>query len=80
MIPKYNYKKADWEKFQNILANYDATHINGDLEFMYKSFSKAVLLAADKSIPRCCTQRFNKHSGNVWWNKDCEDAVADKKI
>ena len=82
-IPKFNYKKADWDKFQNILAAQDFDKdINNNVNDMYEAFKKILLKAADLSIPRKKgnqTSNIKKYNGNVWWNDTCEKAVMNKK-
>ena len=53
IIPKYNYKKADWNKFQNFLDIQDFDKNNNDnIDDMFKFFKDTVLRAADLAIPR----------------------------
>lgn len=82
-IPKYNYAKANWEKFKNVLlhTNIDANiFITNDIHSIYSCFCSIVLNAADQAIPRIKTERNNKKAGNVWWNSDCEKARLNKTM
>jgi hypothetical protein len=52
-IPKYNYNRANWTQFQNILSSFDTKEIkNDDIDAFYDNLCKHILIAADKSIPR----------------------------
>ena len=82
-IPKYNYKLADWIKFSSLLAtcSLSVNDVDGyDVETAYTEFTKTVLWAADNSIPRSKPVSSKKHSGNIWWNTDCETAKKKKKL
>ena len=80
-IPKYNYKYADWTKFENILNSCDINNVNDeDINLMYSNIRKLILSAADESIPKVHSVQKNKHTGNVWWTKACEIAVENKKV
>ena len=79
-IPKYNYKNADWNKFESILRNCNLDNINmNDINSMYSELNQLILEAADESIPKCYCLRKNTHKGNIWWSKACEEAVKFKK-
>ena len=79
-IPKYNYDRADWETFQNLLLTCDFDSMNNsDINYVYKNFIETVHWAAKKSIPVKRSLKTRKHKGNVWWNKACEEAVEKKK-
>ena len=82
IIPKYNYKKADWNKFQTVIASHDLQNTlneNDDINKVYSTFKELVIRAADLSIPKIKETKSSKHHGNVWWNDDCEKAVKNKK-
>ena len=79
-IPKFNYKKANWSKFKELLNSYNTNEVyDDDVDKFYSNFSGTLLSAADKSIPKYFSVRSDKHSGNVWWNSACQAAVDNKK-
>lgn len=79
-LPKYNYKYADWSLFETMLKDYDTSVcIDDDINVMYETFCKTVLNAADTSIPKISSTTFAKYLGNVWWTRQCEQAVKEKK-
>ena len=79
-IPKYMYKLADWDSFQSYLQFIDPETIEDeDIDIFYSKFLKAIMIAADRSIPKCKHRKSGKRTGNRWWTKDCEDAVNYKK-
>ena len=53
-FPRWNYKKADWEKFSVLVDQYSSTirnkqkHVNGKI----KALNQAILKAATETIPR----------------------------
>ena len=53
VVPKYNYKKANWGLFQNILSTQDFEKAkNENVDTMYSNFTGCVLSAANLSIPK----------------------------
>ena len=79
-IPTFVYKLANWELYQTVLDSYDLGTIeNEDVSIFYSNFSKSLLSAAEHSIPKHKLQKNGKHSGNIWWTKECEEAVIYKK-
>ena len=79
---RYNCKKADWSKFQTAIDN-EAANITSnetDIELKYDLIRKCILNAAEKSIPKKGPIRKgpNFYSA-VWWNSDCDSAVASKR-
>jgi hypothetical protein len=80
IIPKYNFKFADWNKFYTSLQEDDTnTSECEDVNSLYDTFSKSILKAADLAIPKLSSKKSDKHKGNIWWCKTCEDAVKEKK-
>ena len=54
LIPKFNYRFANWDKFSSILTGIDKSDIeNEDLEIFYNNLITKIIEAADQSIPRC---------------------------
>ena len=81
-VPKYQYKKADWDAFKFFLTcsanEYEQNIINSStVDEMYDYFVKGVLSAAEKSIPKCKPINPNCRN-NEWWNAQCEEAVIEK--
>ena len=81
-IPKFNYKLANWELFNNYLfQHYGSTDIaNQNINDMYSSFNCLLVNAAKHAIPQLKTKHTQKHHGNVWWNTECENARTSKVI
>ena len=82
MIPKYNYKRADWSKFTNVLQNIEIANTSEkDIDTLYSTFCNSVLNVANVTIPKLNTGgTLNRGNlGNVWWTVDCERAVHEKK-
>ena len=82
-IPKYNYKKADWNRFQCAIAVQDFSTLSNEnetVDSLFNTFKEIVLRAADLSIPKIKAIHRTERNGNIWWNEDCEKAVNNKKI
>jgi ribonuclease HI/exonuclease III len=82
IIPKFSYKKANWEAYQSFLSSFDLDSfisIDLDVDDFYAKFTSKVIQAAEFSIPKCNRKKIGKYSGNSWWNSDCEQAVLNKK-
>ena len=79
-IPKFCYKRADWNMFQQILACRDYDRIESDdVNTLYSEFKATVLSAANSSIPRLNSIKTYNHRGNIWWTELCNKAVQHKK-
>jgi ribonuclease HI len=80
VVPKFCYNRADWNSFQSFLLLYDHKNIEDDnMDIFYDNFAKAVIAAAENSIPKVKNFSSAKQRGNVWWNNDCAEAVKHKK-
>lgn len=80
IIPNFHHERANWPLFQSTLLGLDYNNIqNDDVEVFYSNFKNGLIFAAEQSIPRCNNNAHRKHSGNPWWNTDCEAAVIAKK-
>ena len=80
IIPKYNYKRADWSLFKDSLKQLNIAFSSlDDIDDLYKRFRVDILEAANISIPKIKGTHSKKHSGNVWWNTECETANVKKK-
>ena len=79
-LPKFNYKYADWAMFRAVLHN-TKTDLSETMTLndMYVDFCTSLLRAAKISVPELKASKTGQHHGNVWWNKDCEKAVNEKK-
>ena len=80
-IPRFKYNLADWNKFQLNLININVDQIlNSDqtLDELYSIFRNNIISSALDAIPQTKIKSHIKHHGNVWWNKDCEKARAEK--
>ena len=53
-IPRWNYKKADWERFSQLTDKYTQTIVstNNNINRPATSFDSAILKAAAETIPR----------------------------
>ena len=49
------------------------------MDTMYSTFTDTILSIADTCIPRYKNVISDKHTGNSWWTKTCEEAVHSKK-
>jgi len=79
-IPKFNYKLANWELFQSHLLLFNIDDItNENIDVFYSNITNAILMASEHAIPKCKSIKIGKYSGNVWWTKNCENAVSLKK-
>jgi ribonuclease HI len=79
-IPKFKYHLADWDAYEAFLLLYDEELVKDeDVEKFYSKFCKALIEAAEYSIPKKKPQLIGTHSGNAWWNDECKQAVASKK-
>ena len=82
-IIKFNYKEANWDKFtQKLYENHlnSTNYDNKSVDDMYSLFTSTVINAAKESIPQLKGKINPKHTGNIWWNKDCAEAISQKKL
>lgn len=75
--PVFNYGKANWGYFTELLSTPDFLREDMSVEEMYNAYRGAVLDAAQASIPYKTTKN-NNLKGNVWWSEECQQAVRDK--
>lgn len=79
-IPKFCYEKADWSKFESLLRVQNLSFSDIEtLDEFYERFTSTVIAAANQSIPKRKSYKGGKHTGNVWWNQTCADAVKQKR-
>ena len=79
-VPKYRYNCADWDKFKIHINAYNKEFLREEnIDIAYTKFCDMIHNAARHSIPiqKSCTKQ--KTSGNIWWSKQCEEAVKIKK-
>jgi ribonuclease HI len=83
VVEKYDYEKADWQKFVSLLNSADYSLCSDgtatSVEDHYQNLSDIIIDAADKAIPKKRVSQLSKHSPNPWWNDDCEAAVRRKR-
>jgi len=74
-IPKWNFSKAYWLKFNNY-CDQTLSSVSTSLEYSYCLFETSVREGAQEAIP----QSKESHKITVpWWNKQCDIAVKNKK-
>ena len=73
---KFNFKKADWMKFQNILHQADPPNMNEPIDMINTHITETILHAASQSIPILPNSKGRR--GNPWWNDDCRKARVEK--
>ena len=79
VIPKFKYKLARWDEFQNYLLAVDIKSIDDeDINKFYEKFTNSVLSAAKKAIPIVKT-KVGKNKSHEFWNDACNIAIDEKK-
>ena len=74
-VPKWNFGKADWQKF-SVTCDHTLGSFSISLDYVYCLFETSVREAALEAIPQ------SKRSIKMavpWWNKQCGIAVKNKK-
>jgi len=74
-VPKWNFSKADWQKF-SAACDQTSPSFSISLSYAYCLFETSVREAALEAIPQ------SKKSLKIavpWWNKQCDVAVKKKK-
>ena len=77
-VSKYNYDKANWDLFQSMLGSKDIDIGQADIEAVNSQII-SILAAARVAIPTSSSGTPRPNS-NPWWNKDCEEAVKEKRM
>ena len=77
-VSKYNYDKANWDLFQSMLGSKDIDKSQDDIKEVNSQII-SILAAARLAIPTSSSGTPHPNS-NPWWNKDCEEAVKDKRM
>ena len=70
MFPRWNYKKANWDRFTELTNNYckEVKHDHFNINKAVKQFDQAVLKAAKESIPRGARKNFKPY-----WTKELQE-------
>jgi ribonuclease HI len=69
---KYNYDKADWPRFKQILTSTETIYSEDNIEAWYEELRDTILHAASLSIPTSTYNKNSRHSPNPWWNERCK--------
>ena len=77
-VSKYNYDKANWDLFQSMLGSKDIDKGQDDIKEVNSQII-SILAAARVAIPTSSSGTPHPNS-NPWWNKDCEEAVKEKRM
>ena len=73
--PEWNYSKADWEKFKTMSRELiSQIDFEADIDTVLTEFSKAIISAAEKSVPRGYRAKFK-----VFWTGEMDEAVNKRK-
>ena len=81
IIPKFNYKLANWAAFSSSLATFTTANIDIEslsIDDLYSVLTDLILTAAKDSIPQVKHTTNPKHKGNIWWTTACEEARSAK--
>ena len=77
LIPKFQYKKANWQLYKSILSNKDID-FEDDIENIFSNFKDNILDAARASIPLIKKPIFQNKNCNVWWTDECNTKRKEK--
>ena len=78
-VSKHNYDKANWDLFRSLLGSKDIDIGQADIEEVNSQIISSTLAAARVAIPTSSSGTPRPNS-NPWWNKDCEEAVKEKRM
>ena len=78
-VSKYNYDKANWDLFRSLLGSKDIDIGQANIEEVNSQIISSILAAARVAIPTSSSGTPRPNS-NPWWNKDCEEAVKEKRM
>ena len=76
IIPKWNFKKAKWDAFQDKCITETTPHLFNDAEDKMAIFSSTLLDIAADNIPK--TSPFPKRKANPWFDEDCQAAKNER--
>ena len=73
-IPRWNYKKADWEKFSHLTEKYTQTIVtnNSNINRPATAFDTAILKAAAETIPRGARKNYKPY-----WTEELQNLEDD---
>lgn len=76
---RWDYKKANWEKFQIICNNnIEENIIHNDVNIFNERIIKAIMQAAKGAIPMRKTKKGAKPAV-PWWNEECSRLIKERK-
>ena len=75
-VPKWNFKKAKWDAFQDQCITEITPDLFNDAEDMMAIFSSTLLDIAADNIPK--TSPFPKRKAKPWFDADCQAAKKDR--
>ena len=76
-VPKWNFKKAKWDAFQDQCITEITPDLFNDAEDKMSIFSSTLLDIAADNIPK--TSPFPKRKAKPWFDEDCQAAKKEKK-
>ncbi|KAG1672408.1 RNA-directed DNA polymerase from mobile element jockey [Nymphon striatum] len=74
---RWKLHKADWTVFKQLCAEQLNISSFAEISDQYSEFITILLEVADISIPK--TSQYPKRFNKPWFNKDCKDAVRERK-
>ncbi|KAG1679878.1 RNA-directed DNA polymerase from mobile element jockey [Nymphon striatum] len=74
---RWKLHKADWTMFKQLCAEQLNISSFAEISDQYSEFITILLEVADISIPK--TSQYPKRFNKPWFNKDCKDAVRERK-
>ena len=75
-VPKWNYKKAKWDAFQDQCITEITPNLFNDAEDKMAIFSSTLLDIAADNIPK--TSPFPKRKAKPWFDEDCQAAKKER--
>ena len=72
-LSKWNFKKADWNKFQDYIDE----KLDNNVDIDINEFTNIILQSAHNNIPHTRNRPGRNHT--PWWNNDCKQAVAKRR-
>ncbi|KAG1658846.1 hypothetical protein GQR58_022767 [Nymphon striatum] len=74
---RWKLHKADWTVFKQLCAEQLNISSFAEISDQYSEFINILLEVAEISIPK--TSQYPKRFNKPWFNKDCKDAVRERK-
>ena len=75
-VPKWNFKKAKWDAFQDQCITEITSNLFNDAEDKMAIFSSTLLDIAADNIPK--TSPFPKRKDKPWFDEDCQAAKKER--